>query len=93
MGITSARYMCPGLSGYVVERVGLRADVQAFDLVGQGCAAALPNPPLDHAFVGDPLPAHLAAAGTCCESASKSVERRCIWITSLASIQALVFRP
>jgi len=36
-------YLCPGLSGYVIERLGLRKDVQAFDLVGQGCAAALPN--------------------------------------------------
>jgi alkylresorcinol/alkylpyrone synthase len=40
---TCTGYLCPGLSGYVVERLGLRADVQAFDLVGQGCAAALPN--------------------------------------------------
>lgn len=40
---TCTGYACPGLSGHVVERLGLRADVQAFDLVGQGCAAALPN--------------------------------------------------
>ena len=40
---TCTGYLCPGLSGYVVERLGLRADVQAYDLVGQGCAAALPN--------------------------------------------------
>lgn len=40
---TCTGYVCPGLSGYVVERLGLRSDVQAFDLVGQGCAAALPN--------------------------------------------------
>lgn len=40
---TCTGYLCPGLSGHVVERVGLRADVRAFDLVGQGCAAALPN--------------------------------------------------
>ena len=40
---TCTGYLCPGLSGYVIERLGLRADVQAFDLVGQGCAAALPN--------------------------------------------------
>ena len=40
---TCTGYVCPGLSGYVVERLGLRADLQAFDLVGQGCAAALPN--------------------------------------------------
>lgn len=36
-------YLCPGLSSYVIEAIGLRSDVQAFDLVGQGCAAALPN--------------------------------------------------
>ena len=35
--------LCPGLSGHVVEQLGLRKDVQALDLVGQGCAAALPN--------------------------------------------------
>ena len=40
---TCTGYVCPGLSGYVVERLGLRNDVQAYDLVGQGCAAALPN--------------------------------------------------
>lgn len=36
-------YLCPGLTSYVGERLGLRADVQALDLVGQGCGAALPN--------------------------------------------------
>ena len=40
---TCTGYLCPGLSGYVIEQLGLRADVQAIDLVGQGCAAALPN--------------------------------------------------
>jgi predicted naringenin-chalcone synthase len=35
--------LCPALSGYVIERLGLRSDVLAFDLVGQGCAGALPN--------------------------------------------------
>jgi len=40
---TCTGYLCPGLSGYVIERLGLRADVQAFDLVGHGCAAALPG--------------------------------------------------
>ncbi len=40
---TCTGYLCPGLSGHVAQRLGLRADVQAFDLVGQGCAAALPN--------------------------------------------------
>jgi polyketide synthase Type III len=40
---TCTGYLCPGLTSYVVEHLGLRADVLAFDLVGQGCAAALPN--------------------------------------------------
>ncbi|OYU41909.1 MAG: stilbene synthase, partial [Burkholderiales bacterium PBB4] len=49
---TCTGYLCPGLSGYVVERLGLRPDVQAFDLVGQGCAAALPNFQLGRALLG-----------------------------------------
>ncbi|MET1083440.1 MAG: 3-oxoacyl-[acyl-carrier-protein] synthase III C-terminal domain-containing protein [Burkholderiales bacterium] len=40
---TCTGYLCPGLSSYLVEQLGLRRDVHAFDLVGQGCAAALPN--------------------------------------------------
>lgn len=48
---TCTGYLCPGLSGHVVERLGLRANVQAFDLVGQGCAAALPNFQLGHALL------------------------------------------
>jgi predicted naringenin-chalcone synthase len=49
---TCTGYLCPGLSGYVVEDLGLRADVLAFDLVGQGCAAALPNWQLAQALIG-----------------------------------------
>lgn len=48
---TCTGYLCPGLSGHVVERLGMRADVRAFDLVGQGCAAALPNLQLAHALL------------------------------------------
>src|SRR5450631_2222697 len=40
---TCTGYLCPGLSGYVVELLGLRPQVLGFDLVGQGCAGALPN--------------------------------------------------
>ncbi len=53
---TCTGYVCPGLSGHVIERLRLRSDVQAFDLVGQGCAAALPNLMLGNA---------LLAAGAC----------------------------
>jgi alkylresorcinol/alkylpyrone synthase len=48
---TCTGYLCPGLSGYVVERLGLGAEVQAFDLVGQGCAAALPNLQLGRSLI------------------------------------------
>ena len=40
---TCTGYLCPGLTSYVSERLGLRPDVFPLDLVGQGCGAALPN--------------------------------------------------
>lgn len=40
---TCTGYLCPGLTSYVAERLGLRADALLLDLVGQGCGAALPN--------------------------------------------------
>lgn len=56
---TCTGYVCPGLSGYVVERLGLRADLQAFDLVGQGCAAALPNFQLARALLASDTCEHV----------------------------------
>ena len=56
---TCTGYLCPGLSGYVVEGLGLRRDVQAFDLVGQGCAAALPNMQLGRALLGSGAAEHV----------------------------------
>ena len=40
---TCTGYLCPGLTSYVAERLGLPTDILALDLVGQGCGAALPN--------------------------------------------------
>ncbi|HEX7569785.1 MAG TPA: 3-oxoacyl-[acyl-carrier-protein] synthase III C-terminal domain-containing protein [Verrucomicrobiae bacterium] len=40
---TCTGYLCPGLTSYTSERLGLRPDVLALDLVGQGCGAAIPN--------------------------------------------------
>src|SRR5688500_17637035 len=40
---TCTGYLCPGLTSYVAERLGLPTDVLALDLVGQGCGAAVPN--------------------------------------------------
>ncbi len=62
---TCTGYLCPGLSGYVVERLGLGSGVAAFDLVGHGCAAALPNLALAES---------LLAAGRCERVLSVCVE-------------------
>ncbi|MGZ5037142.1 MAG: type III polyketide synthase [Usitatibacter sp.] len=40
---TCTGYLCPGLTSYVAESLGLRGDAFHLDLVGQGCGAALPN--------------------------------------------------
>src|SRR5215469_11880571 len=48
---TCTGYLCPGLTGYVSERLGLRPNIPAFDLVGQGCAAAVPNMRLGQALI------------------------------------------
>ncbi|HWQ90490.1 MAG TPA: 3-oxoacyl-[acyl-carrier-protein] synthase III C-terminal domain-containing protein, partial [Clostridia bacterium] len=40
---TCTGYLCPGLTSYVAELLGLRPDTLLLDLVGQGCGAALPN--------------------------------------------------
>jgi predicted naringenin-chalcone synthase len=62
---TCTGYLCPGLTGYVVDGLGLRSDVLAFDLVGQGCAAALPNMQLGRT---------LLASGQCTNVLSVCVE-------------------
>lgn len=40
---TCTGYLCPGLTSYVAEQLGLGRGVPAFDLVGGGCAGALPG--------------------------------------------------
>jgi predicted naringenin-chalcone synthase len=40
---TCTGYLCPGLTSYVTERLGLKPSVFGLDLVGQGCVAAMPN--------------------------------------------------
>ncbi|NLE75965.1 MAG: hypothetical protein GX605_04355 [Chloroflexi bacterium] len=43
--------LCPGLSGYVAEALGLPPAVHPFDLMGMGCGGALPNLELGASFV------------------------------------------
>ena len=40
---TCTGYICPGISTYLIERLGLSRGVRAFDLVGSGCGGAIPN--------------------------------------------------
>jgi predicted naringenin-chalcone synthase len=40
---TCTGYICPGLSTYLIEEIGLRKNIKAYDLVGSGCGGALPN--------------------------------------------------
>jgi len=39
---TCTGYLCPGVSSYVAERLGMRPDIFLSDMVGLGCGAAVP---------------------------------------------------
>jgi len=40
---TCTGYICPGISTYLIERLGLSRSIGAFDMVGSGCGGAIPN--------------------------------------------------
>jgi predicted naringenin-chalcone synthase len=40
---TCTGYICPGLSTYLIERLGFSRSIGAFDMVGSGCGGAIPN--------------------------------------------------
>jgi predicted naringenin-chalcone synthase len=40
---TCTGYLCPGVTSYVAEQMGLRAEIFLQDLVGLGCGAAVPG--------------------------------------------------
>ncbi|MDZ4199847.1 MAG: 3-oxoacyl-[acyl-carrier-protein] synthase III C-terminal domain-containing protein [Kiritimatiellia bacterium] len=40
---TCTGYLCPGLTSYVAEDLGLEGDLRTLDLAGMGCGGALPN--------------------------------------------------
>ena len=40
---TCTGYLCPGVTSYVAEQLGLRRDAILHDLVGLGCGAAIPT--------------------------------------------------
>lgn len=40
---TCTGYICPGISTYLMERLGLPRTTRVYDLVGSGCGGAIPN--------------------------------------------------
>jgi len=68
---TCTGYLCPGLSGHVCERLGLRASVVGYDLVGQGCVAALPNMRLGQALLASQQCRHVLSV--CVEVSSAAM--------------------
>ncbi len=40
---TCTGYICPGISTYLIEKLGLSRSVRAYDMVGSGCGGAIPN--------------------------------------------------
>lgn len=40
---TCTGYICPGISTYLIEKLGLSPKIRAYDLVGSGCGGAVPN--------------------------------------------------
>jgi predicted naringenin-chalcone synthase len=40
---TCTGYVCPGISTYLIERLGLSRSTRVYDLVGSGCGGAIPN--------------------------------------------------
>jgi len=40
---TCTGYICPGISTYLIEKLGFSRSVSAYDLVGSGCGGAIPN--------------------------------------------------
>jgi alkylresorcinol/alkylpyrone synthase len=40
---TCTSYLCPGLSSYIAEDLGLKTSIRFLDLMGMGCGGAIPN--------------------------------------------------
>jgi predicted naringenin-chalcone synthase len=40
---TCTGYICPGISTYLIERLGLSRNIRVYDLFGSGCGGAIPN--------------------------------------------------
>jgi predicted naringenin-chalcone synthase len=48
VAVSCTGYLCPGLSAILIKEMGMRTDLQRADLIGMGCAGAMPG--LQRAF-------------------------------------------
>lgn len=48
VAVSCTGYLCPGLSAILIKEMGMRNDLQRADLIGMGCAGAMPG--LQRAF-------------------------------------------
>jgi alkylresorcinol/alkylpyrone synthase len=48
---TCTGYICPGISTYLIEKLGLSGSVRVYDLVGSGCGGAIPNLEISESLV------------------------------------------
>jgi polyketide synthase Type III len=48
VAVSCTGYLCPGLSAILIKELGMRNDLQRADLIGMGCAGAMPG--LQRAF-------------------------------------------
>ncbi len=49
---TCTGYICPGISTYLIERLGLSRQVRVYDMVGSGCGGAIPNLQVAESMLG-----------------------------------------
>lgn len=67
---TCTGYLCPGLTSYVAEQLGLRSDAFLQDLVGLGCGAAIPTlRAASHVLAGNPQSTVACVAVEVCSAA------------------------
>ena len=57
---TCTGYLCPGISSYVAERMGLNRRAYLQDIVGLGCGASIPTLRSAHNFLREDPDAHVA---------------------------------
>ncbi len=65
---TCTGYVCPGVSTYVLEAMGLPPDVRCYDLVGSGCGGAVPNLQLCRSLLADGAGVVLSIAVEICSA-------------------------